>query len=254
MRIKKVLFIAFIISLLLMLTPVIASNEGIESFETYPTGLFPTDDSYSYKFRYWFPDGMNDPLIEIVADPEHVQDGNKSVKFTLDGRGDDGTAWLLAVIPSGTIGEPMSNHTLAISGWVWSSIASNVNQWPVVASISTQEPTSNATKQEEDFTIIGWTEVKEGWTEYSLEKSNFTLPSDENASIFFTFGISVTWETIRIYWIDYLTIRVDGVVYEKPKTTTSLNELSPGFELLYFMLAVPVFWFFRKNKGIKLEK
>jgi hypothetical protein len=236
------LFIATLIFLFHTLFPVIASNTGIESFEAYPVGSFPTDGSYLYNLRYWFPEIADDPLIEIVDDPEHIYHGNKSVKLTIDGKGDDGTVWLLIAIPAGTIGDPSSTHTLAISGWLWSAMASDLNQWPVMASISTQEPTSNATKQEEDFTIIGWTEVKEGWTEYSLEKYNFTLPSEENAAIFFTFGISVTWETARTYWIDYLTIQVDGAVYQKPSGS------SPGFEFFILVPALMVFWLLRKGK------
>lgn len=246
MRINILKISIIFLFLCLSITSVIAENEGLQSFEDYPIGPFPEKDLYLFSVDYWFPEAADDPIVEITEDKDHVYHGNRSVRLDIDGRHDDGSVWLLASIPVSSLGSPGTEHSLSISGWVWSSIQSNINVWPIIAAIGENEPSSNETKQEEDFTKIGYTEEKAGWTEYTLEEVRFTFPNKKESLIYFAFGISVTWETLRTYWIDYLTIKIDGDIF----CESSTSKTSPGFEFLTIPLLLIMILGFRKRKKI----
>ena len=228
MKNEKLVLFFFILFLSLNPSSVTAESEGSQSFEDYPTGLFPEEGTYFFSVDYWFPETANEPIIEIVEDKDHVYHGNKSVRLNIDGRHDDGSVWLLASIPVTLLGSPETIHSLEISGWVWSSVQSNFNVWPIIAAIEENKPFSNETKQEEDFEKIGYTEEKAGWTEYTLKRRRFKLPDNEKSLIHFAFGISVTWETQRTYWIDYLSIKVNDEIFSGSQTPKSIS----GFTLV----------------------
>ncbi|UCE13689.1 MAG: hypothetical protein JSV04_00605 [Candidatus Heimdallarchaeota archaeon] len=248
MKIKALVlpFFFSIICLSMTIISVPAENQGIQSFEDYPTGPFPEEDSYFFTMDYWFPEGADDPIVEVVEDKDHVYHGNKSIRLDIDGRHDDGSVWLLASISVASLGSPGTEHSLELSGWLWSSVQSNINVWPIIAAIGEYKPSSNDTKQEEDFTRIGYTEEKAGWTEYILKKHKFTLPNNEESLIYFAFGISVTWETQRTYWIDYLSIKINDVIFDESSTTA----ISPGFEPVIVLVILVLFMRFKERKLI----
>ncbi|MFW9780450.1 MAG: hypothetical protein ACFFE8_16535, partial [Candidatus Heimdallarchaeota archaeon] len=131
----------------------------------------------------------------------------------------------------------------SISAWIWAAQQSDLNQWPVIAAINTSPPVVNDALQEIDFTIIGFTEEKAGWSEYSLEIIDFKLANPLDAQIYVSFGISVTWETNRTYWVDYMTIKVDSKIYEVPTT----NRPFPGILLVGSGIALALFVAIRKR-------
>lgn len=232
------------------ITSVTAENKGLQSFEDYPTGSFPEDGSYLFSIDYWFPEMAEDPIVEIVEDKDHIYHGNKSVRLDIDGRHDDGSVWLLASIPVISLRLPGTIHSLEISGWVWSAVQSNVNVWPIIAAIRESRPSSNETKQEEDFERIGYTEEKSGWTEYTLRKRKFILPDEPESIIYFAFGISATWETQRTYWIDYLTIKIDENIFGNSST----SKTSSGFEYVSVpIIGIFFFSFIKRKKITKLK-
>ena len=162
--------------------------------------------SFENGFQRWTPDHQID--CEQAPDPctfnwsitrstEQAKHATTSLKAVLDGTNDDGTIWLERPFYA----EPGAQVTVTISFWLWSETQSDFNTWPVVAFIGRRNP-----EKETDFRIVGQTEQQAGWTRYTLSR---TLYVGGTGRVWVAFGFGATWESLRTYYLDAATVRID---------------------------------------------
>jgi hypothetical protein len=126
----------------------------------------------------------------IYRTTERAVDGTVGLGFYLDGRNDDGTIWIERTFPS----RPSSTVTVSVSFWVHSTVVSEINAWPVVATVGVRDP-----EVERDLPIIGMTNRTLGWAKYSFTKS---VSTDRTGTVWVAVGLSATWEGIRTHHVD----------------------------------------------------
>jgi hypothetical protein len=163
--------------------------------------------------RFSFEGGLQgwsrDHFIDCEQDPEpcvfnwritrstqQAHDGNTSLKMFLDGTNDDGTIWLERRFDV----KPNSTTKVRIRFWLWSEGQSDFNTWPVVAYAGRANP-----ETEEDFTIVGQTDRRAGWSRYELVQE---VTAGSSGRIWVAFGFGATWETPRTYFIDSVKVRL----------------------------------------------
>ncbi|MFX0172910.1 MAG: hypothetical protein ACFE9L_13425 [Candidatus Hodarchaeota archaeon] len=229
-RFNRVITFIFFSVLLLYpnLIPIIASNPifiATESFEDYPIGSYSSIVEPYYTFESWFPLGADSPTATIVNNQS--QTGEQSVRIFMDGSHDDGSIWFLKAF---SVDNNIEKMSVKLRGSIWSSVASDFNTWPIIAFIDTYIPISNNEKQEEDFQIIGQTEYTMGWTSYEYTQN---IIFQETNTFYVAFGISVWWETERVYWVDDLEIHT--LVLAKTSKNVSSSYLIVFISALIFL-------------------
>lgn len=123
--------------------------------------------------------------------------GNHSVELFMDGRHDDGVVWLEKKFQVREMTEKIH-----LSGHIFSEFESAVNNWAVLIYIGLQNPeTETDLRGINDEGIIGRTEEVAGWQSYSRSVS-MTVPA--HTIVYLAFGISITSEYNRTYYIDAL--------------------------------------------------
>jgi hypothetical protein len=130
----------------------------------------------------------------ITRSTEQALDGDRSLKMFLDGTNDDGTIWLERRFDV----EPNSTTEVTIRFWLWSEGESDFNTWPVVAYAGRANP-----ETEEDFTIVGQTDRRAGWTRYKLVQQ---VNAGPGGRVWVAFGFGATWETPRTHYIDSVAV------------------------------------------------
>jgi hypothetical protein len=125
----------------------------------------------------------------IVRSTEQAKGGTTSLKATLDGTNDDGTIWLERQF------DIRGRTTVEVSFWLWSETEADINTWPVVAYIGRQNP-----EHETDFTIVGQTDRKAGWSRYTLTRTV------SGRNVWVAFGFGATWESERTYFLDSVRV------------------------------------------------
>ena len=125
---------------------------------------------------------------------EQAQHGTHSLKAFLDGTNDDGTIWLERQFDTGS-GAPA---TVVVTFWLRSEFQADINTWPVVAYAGANNP-----ETESDFTIVGQTEHRAGWSRYTLVQK---VDPGPDGRVWAAFGFGATWESERTYFMDSVSV------------------------------------------------
>ncbi len=170
-------------------------------------------DGFEAGFGQWAPrsDVPEDPNQPgervnwtIHADDGRARNGTTALNFTLDGRQDDGTIWVVRGFPVAS----GRTYTVAASVWFFSESESFNTIAHVVLSVSDHEPTG-----EDSFPTPGTDPeapaLREplnqaaGWVEYRVEG---TVADSDDGVVHVAFGISAVWETEMTYHADDVVV------------------------------------------------
>jgi hypothetical protein len=127
---------------------------------------------------------------------EQAQDGSHSLKITMDGESDDGTAWIVRSFPV----QPNSTYHVDLGFYLGLLNGSAINTWSVVAYAGTKRPTLEA-----DFTRIGDTGAGVGWTPFSYSAD---IDAGDASELWLAVGIRVNWETWLTFYLDHITVNI----------------------------------------------
>lgn len=167
------------------------------------------------------PDDPNRPgekvAWNITESDDRAAAGNRSARFALDGRQDDGTIWLHRPVRV----EPGRAYHANLSVAAWSPSESFNTRAYLVLFMGPHAPSAEA-----DFTgggegkdgqppspaVAGRTAQRRepldqaaGWRNYTL---TWTTPPFEGASLWVAAGISVVFETEVAFWLDEVDLRL----------------------------------------------
>jgi hypothetical protein len=146
------------------------------------------------------PDDPNRPGQKVAwaidTSEEQAIQGNKSAKFTLDGRQDDGTIWLARSFRA-----PANKAFLMdLSFMFWSASESFNTLAKVAAYAGRLKP-----QREADFHVDQAADQAAGWKAYRYQ---FNVHSGVEGTVWVAFGISVVWETEVAYYIDDVVLQM----------------------------------------------
>jgi hypothetical protein len=188
---------------LLSLLVSLAVLAGSPALAIETSQFFGFENSLQGWARDHFIDCEQDPTPctfdwKINRSTQQAKSGTRSLKGTLNGLNDDGTIWMERQFNFGA----NSEATVVMSFWLWSKEESDFNTWPVVAFIGKRNP-----ETEEDFTIVGQTDRRAGWTRYELTR---TVSTGATGKVWVAFGFGATWETERAYFMDSVWVESDA--------------------------------------------
>lgn len=140
----------------------------------------------------------------IIPSTEEALAGAASARFELDGRQDDGTIWLTRPVAL----SPDRAHELTLSLEAWSASESPANQISDLVLYLGNEPPSG----EASFGPgPGRAALREplhqqaGWRPYELTA---TIDPDADGVVYLAAGISATWETEILHYLDEILLEV----------------------------------------------
>ncbi|MBI2838315.1 MAG: hypothetical protein HYX75_08380 [Acidobacteria bacterium] len=172
--------------------PVSIATAYSESFETGMGGWMP-DHHLACEPACW-------PLSwHIVRSPTRAYHGAYSLDCYLNGDHDDGTIWVER--PFQTSALAPGSYKVSLLFYLWSDSYSHVNRWPVVAFLGSADP-----EREDQFAIIGQTNMVAGWKQYSYSRVVSLKPTQ---ALWVAFGFGATWEVPRTYAMDMVRITVE---------------------------------------------
>ncbi|MBW3582050.1 MAG: hypothetical protein KY455_03030 [Euryarchaeota archaeon] len=125
-----------------------------------------------------------------------ARSGTWSLENHINGILDDGVVWAEAPLLA-TPGTPVP---VSITFHVLSEVHSDVNNWGVVAYLGEEDP-----EREDDFTVVGQTDQGAGWRTFCHAA---VVTPDADGKVWAAFGISVTWETPRTYYLDDVAVGI----------------------------------------------
>jgi hypothetical protein len=146
------------------------------------------------------PDDPNRPgqkvAWSIVTSTEQAAQGTHSAQFSLDGRQDDGTIWLMRAfrVPAD------KPYIVELSFLLWSESESFNTLAMAAAYAGAHRP-----EREADFDVEQAANQAAGWKAYTYR---FTTRSDAAGTLWMAFGISVVWETEVAYYIDDVSVQI----------------------------------------------
>lgn len=152
----------------------------------------------------WTPAGvdLDHPPVEwsIERSEEMANDGNTSIKLSLNNLNDAGKIW----IEHEYLCQPNELLNVKIEYDFASSDWGDVNLWRIIAGVHNTPPRSrDGLYFQEDTGINGSPETGYKW----LHKSySFNVDSGETGKLTVAVGVWGTWETLRVYFIDNLKI------------------------------------------------
>jgi hypothetical protein len=176
-----------------------AQTGAVEAQDLFWSGSRTRVSSFERSFNGWRPDHFilcehEDPPCtfnwSITRSTDQAKHGSFSLKGFLDGTNDDGTIW----VERPFFFLPGSEVTVDLSFWLWSSQQSDFNNWPVVAFAGSKNP-----EIEDDFTVVGQTDVAPGWTQYAHKA---TVKAGPSGLVWVAFGFGATFETARTHYLD----------------------------------------------------
>jgi hypothetical protein len=132
----------------------------------------------------------------IRRSAEQAQDGSHSLKITIDGESDDGTAWIVRSFQV----QPNSKYHVELGFFLGLLNGSAINTWSVVAYAGTKRPAL-----EGDFTRIGDTGAGFGWVPFSYSTD---IDAGDASELWLAVGIRVNWETWLTFYLDSLTVSI----------------------------------------------
>ena len=142
------------------------------------------------------PSQLLQRLWSIRRSTEQAQDGSHSLKITIDGESDDGTAW----IARSFVVQPNSRYHVDLSFYVGLLKGNTVNNWSVVAYLGRRRPTLEA-----DFTSIGDTGAGVGWVPFSYSTD---IEVGDASELWLAVGIRANWETWRTFYLDNIAVSI----------------------------------------------
>ena len=162
-----------------------------------PVSAWSQTESFENGFGGWVPDADVPAGVgwHILRSNVRAFDGQWSLEYYLDGRHDDGTIWVERTVAA--TGPTVNVH---IDFYMWSDRKGGIGGWPVVAFAGANNP-----ERETDFHIIGYVNYDVGWLIYTYDT---TVQIGTTSMFWVAFGYSVTFETVRTDYFDYVTITV----------------------------------------------
>ncbi|MEM3153596.1 MAG: hypothetical protein QXU45_02130 [Candidatus Bathyarchaeia archaeon] len=160
-------------------------------------------ESFENDFGRWIvdadvpedPNNPGQPVEWHVSRASNVpHSGQNSLEFFIDGRQDDGTAWIETKIEAG------KRSHVKVSFWLYSEQESLNTLAAICAYVGVEDP-----EREEDFQVIGAANEVAGWKSYEYST---VLDSSSNGELWVAIGISVRWEAYLTYYIDDVEIEV----------------------------------------------
>lgn len=197
---RRLLVATFVLAMIGATAP---TGVAVGSDDASPESTY--QESFEKGFGGWTPatDGLaRDWEITRIPGDRRVHscaDGSWCLSYYLDGRNDDGTIWVERqfTVP------PSAKLRLEMTFWLLNEFESGANMWPIVAYFGRTPPAV-----ESDFTIVGRTEERVGWTRHVHGQS---VNSSETGTVWIAFGIGATWETERTYLLDFVEVEVTTV-------------------------------------------
>lgn len=132
----------------------------------------------------------------IEASPEQVFEGQRSARYVLDGRQDDGTIWLVRAFDV----VPNANYTVSLAVVFWSAQESFNTIAKVAAYAGPVAPVREA-----DFDTSRPLDAQAGWAAYDY---TFEVRSGSDGRLWVAFGISAVWETWMTYHADDVRVTI----------------------------------------------
>lgn len=145
----------------------------------------------------------------IQTDDARTRNGTAALNFTLDGRQDDGTIWVVRAFPVAS----GRTYTVSASVWFFSESESFNTIAHVVLSVSDHEPTGEGSFPSPGADPDG-PALREplnqaaGWVEYRVAG---TVADADDGVVHVAFGISAVWETEMTYYADDVVVTLRPV-------------------------------------------
>ncbi|MFW6448379.1 MAG: hypothetical protein ACOC0X_02430, partial [Halobacteriota archaeon] len=179
---------------------------------------FEGDDGQEDPLADWETEAHIGPEVDLDAfewsiesTDERAKSGERSVSIFTEGKYDDGTAWLVRAIDV----EPGYAYEAEASVYAWSDSESFNELRKLVSYLGPERPES-----EMDFPQSGEHSIDdvpgaglrepldraEGWEEYTF---TWDTPELEADTLYFAVGVSVVWETDRMYFIDDVEVTLE---------------------------------------------
>lgn len=177
---------------------------------------FETDGLAGWAKDADVPDDPNEPGEKvdwnITISQDQARSGTQAVEYSIDGRQDDGTIWIVKRIDV----EAGQSYQANVSAWAWSASESFNTIANLVMYLGTSEPTGEGSFPQsgqsgdiEGADAGGLREPlnrAEGWEEYTFE---WTTPELESDVLFVAVGITVVWETHMTYFVDDVQVDLE---------------------------------------------
>lgn len=145
----------------------------------------------------------------VRTDDGQVRNGTAALNFTVDGRQDDGTIWVVRGFPVAS----GRTYTVAASIWFFSESESFNTIAHVVLSVSDHEPSGEGSFPSPGADPDG-PALREplnqaaGWVEYRVAG---TVTDTDDGVVYVAFGISAVWETEMTYYADDVVVTLRPV-------------------------------------------
>ena len=191
--------------------------EGWESDAAMPQGLCTRLPLiYPECFTNPTPPAV-DKMAAIRRTAERAFDGTHSVKFTLDGTSDEGTAWILRSFPAAAA----RRYRVALQFYVTGA------PWPNIAYAGPSRPRASTLAQgppQTDFLVVGGQCVQTtvpGWFQCSYLTE---VTTDASGLIWAGIGIWADYEVGATFYLDDVSVTINPV---GDQTTTAALGMSP---------------------------
>ncbi|MBC7258964.1 MAG: hypothetical protein H5T65_06925 [Chloroflexi bacterium] len=239
--------IAYALSLIVVLSLLVACGPGALPTATPPAASEPTDtpaptpvgsgspasfeEHFEGDLERWQqgsdvpddPDRPGQPVAwSIEISPEQAAGGRSAAQFTLDGKMDDGTIWLARAFNVA----PNAALQVRLAFDLWSDSESFNTLAKVCAYAGPRPPAA-----EEDFDVSQAANRVQGWKRYEYA---FNFRSGADGQAWVAFGISAVWETTMTYYVDNVRVDIvpasgsptDDVLLVLPESAVVLSHLS----------------------------
>ncbi|MFB6285469.1 MAG: hypothetical protein ABEK03_02670 [Candidatus Bipolaricaulia bacterium] len=145
------------------------------------------------------PNNPGNPVAwAIEASSERAETGQRSARFFLDGRQDDGTIWLARPFDV----PPNAQLNVSLSFQLWSqtaSMANEITQASVYAGPSAPQAESDFNTERPGYRVAGWDAYR-----YQL-----AAQSGSDGQLWVAVGINVVWETEVTHYLDDVQIEME---------------------------------------------
>lgn len=166
-------------------------------------------ESFEDTFGAWSADshvgceGQPGCVFEWLVEPskDEARDGDFSLLTIGDGSNDDGTIWMERSLAEAML-DP-GDYVVTVGLWFWSPSDLPINRQSVVAYAGMGDP-----EAEQDFTILGETNVQAGWAYYE-GAFPLAVPEITVTEPYAAFGWTITWEGTFTFYMDAVTVTVE---------------------------------------------
>ncbi|MGC9347779.1 MAG: hypothetical protein ACP5JG_06545 [Anaerolineae bacterium] len=143
------------------------------------------------------PERPGQPIAwSIERSPDQAAEGGSSARFTIDGKQDDGTIWLMRPVDVAA-DQPLR---VQVTFDLWSA-SESFNTLARVAAYTGSQPPA----EEGDFDLDQTANQAAGWKTYEY---TFEVSSNSEGQIWVALGISAVWETEMTYYVDDVRVEI----------------------------------------------